>query len=101
MRQLLPGATFTAALLLAPQLGVAQTPSQPGNAEEQAEVIRPLAMDQLQQAEQSLNQALRQMASVSGPQQSQAAQDGRQALTRLQLAMGQVPTERWSSQGYK
>jgi len=58
-------------------------------------------MNQLQQAEQSLSQALRQMAATSGPQQSQAAQGVRQALTQLQQAMGQVPAERRGSQGYK
>lgn len=101
MKQILSGTTLAAALLLAPQLGVAQTAPQPGNAAGQATAIPPLAMNQLQQAEQSLSQALRQMAATSGTQQSQAAQGVRQALTQLQQALGQVPAERRSSQNYK
>lgn len=99
MQQLLSGTGLAAALLLAPQLGLAQTAPQPGAAAQAA--IPPQAMDQLQQAEQSLSQAARQMSATSGPQQSQAAQGVRQALTQLQQAMGQVPAHRRSSESYK
>lgn len=101
MNQLLSGTSLAAALLLAPQLGLAQTAPQPGAAAGQAATIPPQAMNQLQQAEQSLSQAARQMAATSGTQQSQAAQGVRQALTQLQQAMGQVPAHRRSTESYK
>ena len=101
MKQLLSGTTLAAALLLAPQLGLAQTAPQTGTAAAQAGAIPPQAMQQLQQAEQSLSQALRQMNAAPEAQQGQAAQGVRQALTQLQQAMGQVPADRRGTEGYR
>jgi len=98
MSQLYSKTSLAAALLLAPQLAIAQTAqsgaAQPATAQGQQQP----GLQQLQQAEQSLRQAVQQMQSAQGPQQNQAAQGVRQALTQLQQAMQQLPAEQRGSQ---
>ncbi len=107
MNRLLSGTSLAALLLLAPQIAAAQAQPQGQNQPQRQATgaaqgaIPPQAMAQLQQAEQSLTQAARQMGSATGPQQAQATQSVRQALTQVQQALAQVPEARRTSESYR